>query len=380
MFLLIDLLKKIYEFSISNHFEFNRMKNFLRRNYYWSNMRKVIRQFVRNCHECQRIKIFKNHKNELFIFLIIFLQRWIDISMNFITKLFDAYDYNVIYTIIDRFNKKRHYVFCATEDENINVKIIARIFIQYVFRIYDLFFFITLNRNSQFIFLVWQFFYRILDIKCKFFTIFHSKIDNQIEKINQNIERQLQQYCNYMQNDWNIWIFIIEFVNNNAIFFFTELSSFFVNKNFHFRMNFSSNSISYVITKKRLLIVKTENIIDIMQNILNYVRDNVEVIQKRMTTQINKYRKAIEYIESDYVFFDRRNIKIVKLSNKFDDKQLNSYKILQRLNNAYRLKLFKIIKVHDVFYCWFLRKDSCDSFEDQINEFFDFVIVNENFE
>ena len=75
MFLLIDFLKKIHESSISNHLEFNRMKNLLRRDYYWSNMRKVIRQYIFNCHECQRIKIFKNRKNELFIFLIILLQR-----------------------------------------------------------------------------------------------------------------------------------------------------------------------------------------------------------------------------------------------------------------------------------------------------------------
>ena len=34
MSLLIDFLKKIHEFSISNYFEFNWMKNFLRRNYY----------------------------------------------------------------------------------------------------------------------------------------------------------------------------------------------------------------------------------------------------------------------------------------------------------------------------------------------------------
>ena len=178
MFLLIDFFKKIYEFSISNHFEFNRMKNFLRRDYYWSNIRKIIRQYVRNCHECQRIKIFKNRKNELFIFLIIFLQRWIDISMNFITELFIAHNYNVIYIIIDRLNKKRHYVSCIIDDENINVEIIVRIFIQYVFRIHDLFFSITSNRNFQFIFFVWQIFCRIFDIKYKFFIVFHSKIDD----------------------------------------------------------------------------------------------------------------------------------------------------------------------------------------------------------
>ena len=283
-------------------------------------------------------------------------------------------------TIIDKLNKKRHYASCTTKDENTNAKITIKIFIQYVFRTHDLFFFITSNRNSQFISLVWQTFCRILDIKCKLFIVFYSKIDDQIERANQDIEKQLRQYCNYMQDDWDVWLSMIEFANNNAISATIELSSFFVNKEFHFRMSFSSNSISYVITRKRLLIVKTKNIIDIMQNILNFVRDHAKVTQKRMTTQVNKHRKAVKYAEKNFVFLNRRNIKIAKSFDKFDDKKLNSFKILTRLNNVYRFELLEIMRIHDVFHCWLLRKNFCDSLENQINEFFDFVIVNENFE
>ena len=149
--LLVDFLKEIHEFSTSNHSEFNRMKNLLRRNYYWFNMRKIVRRYVRNCHECQRIKIFKDRKNDLFILLIISLQRWIDISIDFITRLFDVHDHNFIYTIIDRLSKKRHYAFCTTKDESTNVEVTTKIFIQYVFRIHDLLFFIIFDRDSQFI-------------------------------------------------------------------------------------------------------------------------------------------------------------------------------------------------------------------------------------
>ena len=173
---------------------------------------------------------------------------------------------------------------------------------------------------------------------------------------------------------------MIEFANNNAIFATIELSSFFVNKEFHFRMSFSSNSISYAITRKRLLIVKAKNIIDIMQNILNFVRNHAKVIQKRMTTQVNKHRKTVKYAKRDFVFLNRRNIKIAKSFDKLDDKKLNSFKILQRLSNVYRLELFEIMRIHDVFHCWLLRKDFCDSFENQINESSNFVIINENFE
>ena len=145
-------------------------------------------------------------------------------------------------------------------------------------------------------------------------------------------------------------------------------------------MSFSSDSISYVTTRERLLIVKTKNIIETMQNILNYVRDNVEMTQKRMIAQINKHRKTMKYVEKDFVFLDRRNIKIAKSFDKLDDKKLNSFKMLQRMSNVYRLELSEIMRIHDVFHCWLLRKDLRDFLENQINEFSDSVIVNENLE
>ena len=144
---------------------------------------------------------------------------------------------------------------------------------------------------------------------------------------------------------------MIEFANNNAISATTELSFFFVNKKFHLRMSFSSDSISYVTTRERLLIVKAKNIIETMQNILNYVRDNVEMIQKRMIAQINKHRKTMKYVERDFVFLNRRNIKIARSFDKLDDKKLNSFKMLQRMSNVYRLELSEIMRIHDVFHC-----------------------------
>ena len=378
--LLVDLLREIHELPASGHFEFNRMKNLLRRDYYWFNMRKAVRRYVRNCHGCQRTKTFRNRKNGLLTFLVIPLQRWTDIFIDFITGLFDAHGHNAICTIIDRLSKERHYAFCTAEDEGTSAEITAKILIQYVFRTHDLFFFITFDRGFQFVSLVWQAFCRILGIKCKLFTAFHSEIDGQTERANQDIERQLRQYCNYMQNDWDVWLSMVEFADNNAVFASTELSPFFVNKGFHSRMSFSSDSISYVTTKKRLLAAKAKNITGIMQNILNYVRDHVDVAQKRMTIQVNKHRKVVKYVEGDYVFLNRRNIKTARSFDKLDDKKLGSFKVLERRGNFYQLELFETMRIYDVFHCWFFRKNFCDFFENQINESFDSVIVNENLE
>ena len=86
---------------------------------------------------------------------------------------------------------------------------------------------------------------------------------------------------------------MIEFLNNNRLSKITKLIFFFANKNFHLRITFESNDITYNFTQKRLLIVKIENIIDIMINIFKFMQNNVERFKKVMLTQINKHRKLI---------------------------------------------------------------------------------------
>ena len=53
-----------------------------------------------------------------------------------------------------------------------------------------------------------------------------------------------------------------EFVNNNNVFAFINVSPFYVNKEFHFRISFNLNIIDYIITRKRFDVIKTKNIIE----------------------------------------------------------------------------------------------------------------------
>ena len=65
-----------------------------------------------------------------------------------------------------------------------------------------------------------------------------------------------------MQDDWIKWLLIIEFADNNNVLTFINVLFFYVNKEFHPRMSFDFNIINYVITRKRLNVIKTQDIID----------------------------------------------------------------------------------------------------------------------
>ena len=291
--LLLKLIWKSHDLSICDHFDVTRTNELLRRYYYWSNIIKIVKQYVRNCRTCCRFKASRNVYNDLLIFVVVIDERWQDIVMNFIINFFKSNEYNVICTVIDKLFKKRHYIFCKVTNEKTSTKITTLILINWIFKIHDLFRFITSNRDFQFVIVVWKSFCKRLNIKCNFFTVFHFQSNESSKRVNQNVETYLRKYYNYMQDDWAKWLIMIEFSNNDRLSKVTKLIFFFANKNFHSRITFKSNDITYNFIRKRLLVVKAENIIDIMINIFKFMQNNVERFKKVMSTQANKHRKPV---------------------------------------------------------------------------------------
>ena len=54
--------------------------------------------------------------------------------------------------------------------------------------------------------------------------------------------------------------------------------------------------------------------------------------------------------KSDLIFLNSKNIIINKPSKKLNNKMFNLFKIIFIIDSFYKLKLFKIIKIYNVFY------------------------------
>ncbi len=108
----MKLLQEVHDQSFIFHLDNKWTIDLVQRFYYWSDHQATIRQYIRNCHICQRSKVSRDAINELHQSLSISLERWKDIAMNFITELSLSEDYNVICIIICCFIKEHHYVLC----------------------------------------------------------------------------------------------------------------------------------------------------------------------------------------------------------------------------------------------------------------------------
>jgi len=363
------LLKKIHDQSFISHLDNRRTIDLVQRFYYWSDHRATIRRYIQNCHVHQRSKTSRNSINELLHSLSISQKRWKDIAMNFITELLLSKDYNVICTIICHLIKKRHYVFCHWEDDDISVEETVWIMLWNVYQLHDLSSSIVSNRDSQFISIMWQSLCKRLKITASLSTAYHSEIDDQSKRANQDVECELRIYCNYMQNDWAKWLSMIEFSENFNIFSIISMTSFYFNKNFHSRMSFDSDTTDYETIHERLEVRKADDIVIWMKELLIFNHQQLKKTKQIIEAQINKHRRDVIYEVDDWVWLFSRNIKTTKSCKNLKDKQLKLYQITVKVEIFYHLRLLISMKqLHSMFSSKLLRSYFNDLLSEQHSE------------
>ena len=69
-----------------------------------------------------------------------------------------------------------------------------------------------------------------------------------------------------------------------------------------------------------------------------------------MIKQVNRYKKNVTFKKGDLVFFNSKNIIINKSFKKLNDKMFDLFKIIFIIDSFYKLKLFKTIKIYNVFH------------------------------
>ena len=122
--------------------------------------------------------------------------------VNFITKLPVVAGKDVILVICDRLSKMTHFV--ATT-EGTSVERLARLFRDNVWKLHSLPESVVSDRGPQFAAELIKKLNRMLGIKTKLSTAFHSQTDGQTEWMNQELKQYLRLFVEHRQRDllWN---------------------------------------------------------------------------------------------------------------------------------------------------------------------------------
>jgi hypothetical protein len=147
----LSLMQKMHDQFAANHSKINKTIKLLKRNHYWLRMIQNVKQYVCNWNICRRIKATKNKYNELLNSLSMLDRSWTNITLDFVTRLFDSRNYNAILMIIDCLNKMHHYIFYMINENEITIKKTIKLFIQHVWKLHKLSITMIFDREFQFI-------------------------------------------------------------------------------------------------------------------------------------------------------------------------------------------------------------------------------------
>ncbi len=203
------LIREAHDLSINDHSDMNRTLNLLRWSYCWSKMRTIIKRYIQNYYVCRRSKASRDQINELLKSLLIFEQWWQNISLDFIIDLSESDDNNAILTVIDRLSKKRHYISCWSDDEEIFAEQTVKLLLTWIFRTHELSRSIVFDRDSQFISIVWKSLCLRLESRWNYSqTIIRRQMIKQKERIRMwnDIYEAIARICKMIDSPDYLWL------------------------------------------------------------------------------------------------------------------------------------------------------------------------------
>ena len=148
----ICLVQQIHNSVLNEHSERDMTAALMTWHFFWSKYAQWIRQFCRNCQQCDINSIWHDWRKKLLKSLLMSDHMWQEIFMNFIIKLSLSESCINIMMMTDRLSK--NVIFILTK--NIEIETIAWVFITWVYQFHRLFNAMITNRDTQFTDYLWK--------------------------------------------------------------------------------------------------------------------------------------------------------------------------------------------------------------------------------
>jgi hypothetical protein len=234
------------------------------------------------------------------------------------------------------------------------------------------------NREFVFMSASWTNICYHMKMKKRLSIVFHSQIDEQTERQNQNLKHFLRMFCFEKQIEWIKFLSLTEFVYQNSVQFIIECNLFFCMYDYNFKIRYELKND--IIMKEMLVVTKR------VKELHEYKQKLIEKWQKAANAQVKYYNRkhiALTFKTKNLIILFIKNIKLKNSSQKLSHKFIKSFRIVETMNKQiYRLNFFSFYRIHDVFHVFYLksykrRRDDNIISEYSSSELFDDDEVNE---
>ena len=114
-----------------------------------------------------------------------------------------------------------------------------------------------------------------------------------------------------------------------------------------------------------------------MKEMWKFAQAFMKKTQTQQKKQIDKHHQNIDFKIDDNVWISIKSWKTERSSKKLDNQQNESYEILEKIGNSYRLDLSQSIKMHSIFSSDRLQKAITNSLSEQIINLSSFIEISD---
>ena len=342
------------------------------RYFYWKGMREMIHKYISECQQCQQNKFSTQSKLGLLHPIKSPDTPWHTITMDLITKLpktTSGYDCIVVY--VDKLTKMVHYVPTTTD---ISGEQLAKLTIDNVVKLHGIPIKIISDRDPRITSGFWTSFWEKMGTKSKLSTAFHPQSDGQTERANRTLLEQLRNYVNHFQNDWDQYLSMCEFANNNSVSTSTGYSPMYLNSGFH-PVTPSIYDLTAEQAGREIVNMSNGAAAEQVERIyaaLEQCEINTTKAQEAQKKQADKHRREHEQlVEGDLVLLSTKNLHFIGRAPKLIPERIGPFritKVLGKLNYTIQLPSY-LDRTHNTFHISMLSKyKSSDSFPSRPNK------------
>jgi hypothetical protein len=213
-----ELRRKIMNEACSSWYSFhpgtNKMYQDLKKNFWWTRMKREIVKYVLECNTCRRVKADHLRPTSNLQPLSIPEWKWENICMEFIMGLPRTLrGYNSIWVIVDCLTKSAHFIPIST---TYKVRQYAELYISHIVHYHDIPKTIISDRGSIFVVRFWEQLHECLDTHLIRRSVYHPQTDGQTEWVNQIIDDMFHACVLTDALKWDKHLPLAEFSYNNS--------------------------------------------------------------------------------------------------------------------------------------------------------------------
>lgn len=343
-----DILMECHDAFYSGHMGITKTLKQVETRFWWPSLRDDVKKYVNSCDVCQRSKASTTKIAGLLQPLEIPEKKWECVSLDFITGLTPTRQgHDAILVCVDKLSKMAHFIATVT---TVTAEETSRLFIDNVFKHHGLPEKLISDRDTRFTSRFWAALCHILGTRQAMSTAFHPQTDGQTERVNRILEDMLRHYVSPTQDDWDMYLSLVEFAYNNAWQESIRTTPFMLNYGQH-PLTPLNRGIS------RCHVPAAKDFAQSMSSILQEAKKHLLAAQNRQKSYADTKRRELSFDVGAQVLLSTSNIKLkISGAKKLLPRWIGPFRIMKRVGNvAYKLELPETLKIHPVFHVSLLK-------------------------